>query len=190
MSQNRLDMSGKYYRVIPQLWTELLITHCLAFSVMAKERIVPRDDRLHGLGYGERNKQKQGLYSKQLQHCIAYLDHRDIGGKSAGEQVEQGPMFYSFPMGGHATWQSNREAMLEQLMLAAAGVKYRISIVSTQPLVGEIGYQNGYCKTCGKDFQADGVFCSDACARVFGINLGARNEGIPVMRLMNDLGIE
>ena len=176
--------------MFPQLWTELLITHCLAFSVMAKERIVPRDDRLHNLGYDERNKQKPGLYSKRLQHCIAYLDHRDIGGKSAGEQVEQGPMFYSFPMGGHATWERNREAMLEQLMLAAAGVKYRISIVSTQPLVGEIGYQNGYCKTCGKDFQADGVFCSDACARAFGINLGARNEGIPVMRLMNDLGIE
>ncbi len=157
---------------------------------MAKERIVPRDDRLHDLGYNERNKQKLGLYSKRLQHCTAYLDHRDIGGKSAGEQIEQGPMFYSFAIDGHATWQHNREAMLEQLMLAGKGVKYRISIISEQPLVGEPGYQNGYCKTCGKDFQTDGYFCSKVCSRVFVTNLEARSEGGPVMEFMDYFGIK
>lgn len=157
---------------------------------MARERIVPRDDRLHDLGYNERNKQKLGLYSKRLQHCTAYLDHRDIGGKSAGEQVEQGPMFYSFAADGHAAWEHNREAMLEQRMLAEKGVKYRISIISKQPLVGEPGYCDGYCKVCGKDFRADGACCSEACARVLAANLGARAEGIPVMGFMDSLDME
>ena len=93
---------------------------------MVRELIVPRNDRLHDLGYNERNKQKLRLYSKRLRHCTAYLDHRDIGGKSAGEQVEQGPMFYSFAADGHAAWEHNLEAMLEQRMLAEKGVKYRI----------------------------------------------------------------
>ena len=101
---------------------------------------------------------KVGLYSKQLQHCTAYLDHRDIGGKSVGEQVEQGPMFYSFVATDSAKWEHNREAMFEQLRLTAEGVQYRVSIISEQPLAGEIQYCSDYCKVCGKDFQADGIF--------------------------------
>lgn len=157
---------------------------------MARERIVPRDDRLHDLGYNERNKQKLGMYSKRLRHCTAYLDHRDIGGKSTEEQIEQGPMFYSFKIDGHAAWEHNREAMLEQRRRAELGVKYRISIISKQPLVGEPGYQDGYCETCGEDFQADGNFCSSACERVFALNYEARGQGIPVMEFMDKLGIE
>ena len=157
---------------------------------MVNESIVPRDNRLHDLGYNERNRKKIGLYSKQLQHCTAYLDHRNIGGKSVNEQVEQGPMFYSFVATDSAKWEHNREAMFEQLRLTAEGVKYRVSIISEQPLAGEIQYCNGYCKMCGKDFQADGVFCCDACGRVFITNHTARNEGIPVMALMKALGIK
>ena len=74
--------------------------------------------------------------------------------------------------------------------MAEKGVKYRISVISKQPLVGEPGYFDGYCKVCGKDFRANGACCSEACARVFAANLGARSEGIPVMGLMDGVGIE
>ena len=156
---------------------------------MAKRQVVPTDVRLHDLGYNETNWQRPGLYVNRLQYCTTYLDHRDTGGKTADEQIKQGPTFHAYPQNGRPAWLCNREALQEQVRLAAAGIKYHMSVESNAPLAGEPGYQDGSCKTCGNDFQADGVFCGPACKRVFVTNWEARNEGVPVMDLMRTLCI-
>ena len=172
------------------LVTSNLFYHSHRCLLMPGENVMQIDDKLPNLGYMERNKRKPGLYSKRLQHCTAYLDHRDIGGKSIEEQQQEGPMFYAFPYDGQPAWQCGREAALEQSRLAENTVKYRVSIISKDPLVGEFGYEDGFCKACHKDFQSDGVWCSDACRRILETNMSARRQGGPVMDVMRTLGID
>ena len=134
------------------------------------EQIVQIDDKLSKLGYRE-SKNKRGLYYKSRQHGIVYLDHRDVGGKSVEEQINEGPLCYSYPQDRTAdresAWQNNRAFMMEQTRLVSNGIKFRVSIVSNIPLVGEIEYQNGFCKVCDKNFKLMGLFCSKECRDVF-----------------------
>ena len=139
---------------------------------------------LDDLGYTETNWRKPGLYINRLQHCAAYLDHRDAGGAAVGDLI---PVFSSYPLDGHPAWLCNREAMREQSRLAEAGLPYSVQGAPERPLVGEPGYQTGHCKTCGKDFQAEGIFCGNACRCVFIANWKARNKGAPVIEMLRAL---
>ena len=133
---------------------------------MSQHAIMAVSSMIRKLKY-HNNAWKPGLYKKKLKHGIAFLDHRDIGGDSVQDQASLGPMFYSFPTD---SWEHNREVSIEQLKFATEGLKYRISIISEIPLVGENDYQDGYCKVCGKDFQSDGLVCSKECNAKYNIS--------------------
>ena len=80
------------------------------------EQIMNVDDKLPKLKY-KQSKGKKGLYSKRMCRGQIYLDYRDVGGKSIEEQVNEGPLCYSYPynrnISRESAWESNRDFMKE-----------------------------------------------------------------------------
>jgi len=123
-----------------------------------KDFLIPFNRKIFDLGYSEKNKDKKGLFSKKCYKAIAYLDYRNVGQLPRSIQVDDGPLFYVFPVGkSKPSWQTRRVEKLQREILEKNGIRYRLSYYH----LNDRG--DGYCHFCNKDFQDEGWYCSPGC---------------------------
>ena len=127
-------------------------------AINKKDFLIPFNPKIFDLGYSEKNKKKKGLYSKECDKAIAYLDYRNVGQLPRSIQVNEGPQFYIYPVGkSKPSWQTRRVEKLQREILEKNGIRYRLSYYH------ESGQGDGYCCFCNKDFQDEGWCCSPEC---------------------------
>jgi len=140
-----------------------------------KRHLIPLDKKIYDLGYLRSNR-KPGLCYKKCISGVAFLDYRNIGEVPREIQVEEGPQF-RFKV-EKPYWKSVRTRELQKKLLDENKIKFRLSFYATLERLDELneGKNDGYCKFCNKDFEDDGLFCSQECAIHTELNLDSDNE--------------
>lgn len=104
-------------------------------------------NKLKDAGYSESSK-KPNLFYKPLSVGAVFADMRDSG------------IIWIWIQSKNPVWWNVRIANRELKNLQFKHFSSVLEIHYRQP------YDNGYCRTCGKDFQDDGLYCSDECERI------------------------
>ena len=127
-------------------------------AINKKDFLIPFNPKIFDLDYSQKNNEKKGLFSKKCYKATAYLDYRNVGQLPRSIQVNEGPMFYIYPVGkSKPSWQTRRVEKLQREILEKNGIRYRLSYYH------ESGQGDGYCCFCNKDFQDEGWCCSPEC---------------------------
>lgn len=104
-------------------------------------------NKLKDAGYSE-SVNKPNLFYKPLSCGVMFADMREDSIISIWRKSE------------NPKWWNVRTAERELKNLQFTHFSSILMIHPFQP------YDNGYCRTCGKDFQDDGLYCSDECKRI------------------------
>ena len=105
-------------------------------------------DKLKDAGYSE-SVNKPNLFYKSLSVGVVFADMREPNIISVWVNSKN-PAWWNVRI-------ANRELKNLQFKHFSS---YYLMIHPLQP------YDNGYCRTCGKDFQDEGLYCSDECERI------------------------
>lgn len=109
------------------------------------------------LGYSESNRKPNLFYRTVDNETIFFADMR--GTEIVPIWGDASPLFYTRFGSKVPQWKRNRMRKEEWDKLIKAKVYPRRAFEDH-----ESWGENGYCQVCGKDFQANGYYCSQACA--------------------------
>lgn len=117
-------------------------------------------------GYRESARKPNLFYRKTSEGDLFFADMR--GTEEVPIWENPAPLFYWRVESASEDWLRTRIVKTEFRRLLAAGCRPRLSFYNWYErgglLPGDIDEaEDGYCRICGKDFQASGLYCSDVC---------------------------
>ncbi|MBN2331038.1 MAG: HNH endonuclease [Candidatus Aenigmarchaeota archaeon] len=105
-----------------------------------------------------RNKPNLFFLKDEEKNVVFFADMRSTGDVPIWEDTR--PLIYGKFLAEHPEWKKRRIMTGMFQLLLQNGCECRFE----DDLLVEHG-EDGYCKLCGKDFQADGLYCSKECEK-------------------------
>jgi hypothetical protein len=117
---------------------------------------------LIGLGFKEAKKKPNLFFLKDEDGILFFADMRGTTEVPIWEDTR--PLFYyKFDAVNWPDWKKRRRLNEFMSILEENGCECRLSF--EEDLANDITGGNGYCSFCGKDFQDEGLFCSEECEK-------------------------